>query len=73
MTVLQLDSAGRQSIVGAVGRSGRDDAGDPDDVLGPHVDGVVDDALSDAGVVAEVDEGQLLAVLTAGRHPAAQS
>ena len=37
------------------------------------VDGVVDDALRDAGVVAQVDERQLLTVLATGGHPAAQA
>ena len=45
------------------------DAGDPHDVLAAHVDGVVDDALHDAGVVAHVDEGELLAVLAAAARP----
>ena len=73
MAVLQLDPAGRQPVVDALRRAGGDRAGDAQDVLGAHVDGVVDDALRDAGVVAQVDEGQLLAVLAAGRHPAAQA
>ena len=33
--------------------------------------GVVDDALDDAGVVTKVDEGEMLAVFAALRHPAA--
>ena len=39
---------------------------------GADVDGVVDDRLGEAGVVADVDEGQLLAVLAARGHPAAE-
>ena len=50
----------------------RDDAGDAHDVLAAHVDGVVDDALDDAGVVAQVDEREVLAVLAAAADPAAQ-
>ena len=42
------------------------------DVLRPQVVSAVDDALDDAGVVAQVDEGQVLAVLAPARHPAAQ-
>jgi hypothetical protein len=34
--------------------------------------GPVDDALDDAGVVAQVDEREVLAVLPAAGHPAAQ-
>ena len=34
---------------------------------------VVDDALHDAGVVAQVDEGEVLAVLAAPGDPAAQT
>ena len=70
--VLQLDLAGRQPVLTFSAGRARDRAGDAHDVLGAHVDGVVDDALGDAGVVADVDEGQLLAVLAARRHPAAQ-
>ena len=47
-------------------------AGDPHDVLAAQVVGAVDDALDDAGVVAQVDEGEVLAVLAAAGHPAAQ-
>jgi hypothetical protein len=38
-----------------------------------HVDRVVDHALHHAGVVAQVDEGELLAVLAAGGHPAGEA
>ena len=58
LAVLDLDLAGRQPVVDVLGRAGGDDAGDAHDVLGAHVDRVVDDALGDAGVVADVDEGQ---------------
>ena len=47
--------------------------GHGDDPLAAHVDGVVDHALDDAGVVAQVDEGQVLAVLAPARHPAAEA
>ena len=73
VAILQFDPAGGQPVVDALRRSGGNGAGDAHDVLGAHVDGVVDDALGDAGVVAQVDERQLLAVLAAGRHPAAQA
>ncbi len=52
--------------------SGAHDAGDPHHVLAAHVDVVVDDALHDAGVVAQVDEREVLAVLAAAGDPAAQ-
>src|SRR4029079_3158963 len=41
------------------------------DVLAAHVDRIVDDALDHAGVVAQVDEGEVLAVLPAPGDPAA--
>ena len=47
-------------------------AGHRDDLLAAHVDGVVDHALDDARVVAQVDEGEVLAVLAAPGHPAAE-
>ena len=50
-----------------------DGADDGDHPFVPHVGGVVDDALHDARVVAQVDEGEVLAVLPSPRHPAAQA
>ena len=67
--VLDLDPAGRQLVVDVLGGAGGDDAGDAHDVLGAHVDGVVDHALGDAGVVADVDEREVPAVLAAGGDP----
>ncbi len=61
--------AGVDGALGAVA----DGAGDGDDPLGAHVGGVVDHALDDAGVVAQVDEGEVLAVLAPAGHPAAQA
>jgi hypothetical protein len=58
LAVLDLDLAGRQLVVDVLPRAGGDRAGDAHDVLGAHVDRVVDHALGDAGVVAEVDEGE---------------
>ena len=46
-------------------------AGDAHDVLAAQVGGAVDDALHDAGVVAQVDEGEVLAVLATPADPAA--
>ncbi len=46
---------------------------DRDHPLAAHVDGAVDHALDDAAVVAQVDEGQVLAVLAPASHPAAQA
>ena len=69
VAVLQLDPAGRQPLVDVLGRAGGDHAGDAHDVLGAHVDRVVDDALGDAGVIADVDEGQLRRRARGGSRP----
>ena len=69
LAILDLDLTGRQPRVDVLVRAGGDDAGDAHDVLGAHVDGVVDDALGDAGVVAHVDERERVAVLAAGGDP----
>ena len=61
----------RRSLT-SLGRALGDDAGDAHDVLGAHVDRVVDHALGHARVVAEVDEGELLAVLAAAGDPAGE-
>ena len=68
---ISTSPVGRFGVDGAL-RAGAHDAGDPHDVLAAHVDVVVDDALHDAGVVAHVDERQVLAVLAAAGDPAAQ-
>ena len=69
--VLQLDRArGELGVDGLVGTSG-DGARDTHDVFAPQVGRTVDDALDHAAAVAYVDEGKMLAVLPAGRHPAA--
>ena len=71
--VAQLDLAGGQvGVDGALG-PGPDRALDGHHVLAAHVDGAGDHALDDAGVVAQVDEGQVLAVLAALGHPAAHA
>ena len=70
--VPHLDLAGGEGRVDRALGAGPDDAGDAHDVLAAHVDGVVDDALHDAGVVADVDEGEVLAVLAPPGDPAAQ-
>ena len=71
--VLQLDAAGRRawSLTFSSGRAATVPV-TRTHVLAAHVDGVVDHALRDAGVVAQVDEGQVLAVLAAGGDPAAE-
>ena len=58
-------------VTGVVAATG-DGAGDAQHVLAPQVARAVDDALGDAGVVAQVDEGEVLAVLPAGRDSAAE-
>ena len=72
-TVADLDLAGREVGVDRALRALADDAGDPHDVLAAHVDVVVDDALDDARVVAQVDERQVLAVLATAADPAADA
>ena len=70
--VADLDLAGGQvGVDGALG-PGPHRAGDPHDVLVAQVVGAVDDALHDAGAVAEVDEGEVLAVLAPAGDPAAE-
>ena len=70
--VLHVDRAGGQErVLHALG-SRYDRAGDAHDVFTPQVVLFVNDALDDAGVIAQVDEGQLLAVLSAIVDPTAQ-
>ncbi len=69
--VTDLDLTGRQVRVDGAIRPLAHDAGDPHDVLAAHVDGVVDDALDHAEVIAHVDEREVLAVLATTRDPAA--
>ena len=71
--VPDLDLAGGQAF-GFTVPSGRAPhrARHRDHVLAAHVDGTVEHALDDPAVVAQVDEGQVLAVLAPARHPAAQ-
>ena len=64
-------SPGGQLRVDGPLRAGPDRALDGHDVLGADVDGARHHALDDAGVVAQVEEGQVLAVLAALGHPAA--
>ena len=71
LAVGELDLArGEVRVHRALGARG-DRAGDPQHPLGPHVDAAVDHALHDAAAVAEVDEGELLAVLASAVHPPA--
>ena len=71
--VADLDLAGRQVVVDRALGPHTDRARDLQDVLAAHIDVVVDDALDDARVVAQVDECQVLAVLTATTDPAAHA
>ena len=73
LALAQLDLAGRQVLVDRALRPLADDAGDPQHVLAAHVDVVVDHALHDARVVAQVDEGEMLAVFAATADPAADA
>ena len=72
LTVAHLDLARRQVRVHRALGSEADGAGDAKDVLAAQIVGAGYDALHDAGVVAQVDEGEVLAVLAPARHPAAQ-
>src|SRR5204862_558318 len=70
--VAHLDLAGRElgvdRALGAVAHR----ALDAHDELAAQVVGPIDDALHDAGAVAQVEEREVLAVLTAACDPAAQ-
>ena len=72
MAVGHLDLAGGQLRVHRAFRSDADGTGDAQHVLVAQVGGAVDHALDHAGVVPEIDEGQMLAVLAPPGHPAAQ-
>ncbi len=69
----EFDVAGRQVVVDRALGPLADDTGDAQHVLAAHVDVVVDHTLDDAGVVAQVDEGEVLAVLAAAADPAADA
>ena len=67
--VADLDRTGGQRVVGGALGPGAHRAGDADDELAAQVVGAVDHALHDAGVVAQVDEREVLAVLAAPSRP----
>src|SRR5206468_11972999 len=70
--VADLDLAGGQvGVRGALGPMANG-AGDAHHVLAADVDRSVDDALDDAGVVAQIDEREVLAVLAPAADPPAQ-
>ena len=73
VAVAELDLARRQRRVHRTLGSEAHGAGDPEHLLGSEVVRPVDDALDDPGVVAEVDEGEVLAVLAPSRQPAADA
>src|SRR5918994_1059809 len=72
LALAHLDLAGGQAVVDRALGAGPDRAGDAHDPLGAGLDRPVDHALDDALAVAQVDERELVAVLAAARHPAAQ-
>ena len=69
--VLDLDLAGGEVGVDGALEAGLHGARDAQHVLAAQVVGVGHDALDDAGAVAQVDEGEVLAVLAAALDPAA--
>ncbi len=73
LALAQLDPAGRQVLVDRALGPVAHDAGDAQHVLAANVDVVVDHALDDARVVSQVDEGQMLPVLTTTADPAADA
>ena len=70
--VLQLDLSGGELGVDRALDAVLDRAGDAQHILVAQVVGLLDDALGDAGAVAQVDECEVLAVLSAALDPAAQ-
>ena len=71
--VADLDLAGVEAVVDRALGAAAHGAADGDDPFAAHLDAVVDHALDHPGVVPQVDEGQVLAVLAAPGHPAAQA
>jgi hypothetical protein len=67
-----LDVTGGQVVVGGAVGTSPHDTGDAYDVFAADVDTVVDHALNDATVIADVDEGQFVAVFTSLGHPSAE-
>ena len=70
--VLQLDAAGGEPGVDILGGASGNHARHQHHVLRTYVDGIVDDGLGDTGVVTDVEESKLLAVLAAGGNPAGE-
>jgi len=70
--VLNLDAAGRNAIVATLLRSLGDESGDAHHVLRTNINCVVDHALGDTGVVTQVDEGKLLAMLATAGDPTSE-
>ena len=71
--VADLDLARLEAVVDRAVGAVAHGAADADDPLTADVDQVVDHALDDPRVVAQVDEGQVLAVLSTPAHPPAQA
>ena len=72
-TVTDLDlTRGQLGVDGPVGPVTHG-AGHLEDVLAAHVDRSIDDALDDSRVVAQVNEGQMLAVLASTTNPPADA
>ena len=69
--VADLDLAGRHVVVrGAIGTLAHG-ARDANHILGAQIGSPVDYALHETSVITKIDEGQMLTVLTATGHPAA--
>ena len=73
LALAQLDVACRQVVVDRAVGPFAYHPGDAQHVLAADVDVVVDHALDDAGVVAQVDEGEMLTVLTPASDPSADA
>ncbi|CAB4637324.1 unannotated protein [freshwater metagenome] len=69
--IADFDLAGGHVVVrGAIGAL-TNGARDANHILRPKVGGPVDHALHETGVITKIDEGQMLSVLAAATHPAA--
>ena len=73
VAVTDLDVAGGQAIVDGAVWSDPHGTDHLEHVLAPNVDRTIDHALDDAGVITQVDEGEVLAMLATATDPSADT